>query len=170
MGIVQLKRNCADNASITKNGFDQAVLWRDKIFMSWCSWYAEAQTTCGCRWRQSEEKRAWVCYVNYYLATGGFICQSSNLIDGNVLYGLHSQDHGKLTVLYHSRHFGLYGEGLDCGDEAAKWFEEFLEKPGHRLYNGFSGSLQRRELRKEPVWGNTVHPSDKVMISLLLYS
>ncbi|XP_028409637.1 uncharacterized protein LOC114532352 [Dendronephthya gigantea] len=59
--------------------------------------------------------------------------------------------------------FGLHGEGLDCGDEAAKWFDKYLGKPGHRLFNGCSKSLKRRELREDPDWGDLVKENDKII-------
>ncbi|CAB4032881.1 mitochondrial amidoxime reducing component 2-like [Paramuricea clavata] len=60
-------------------------------------------------------------------------------------------------------HCGMHGEGLDCGDEAGKWFDEYLGKPGHRLFNGCSECLKRRELKDHAVWGNSVQPDDKMV-------
>lgn len=59
--------------------------------------------------------------------------------------------------------FGINGEGFDCGDVAGKWFDEFLGKPGHRLFNGHSELLKRRELKKNGEWRSSVQPTDKVI-------
>ena len=59
--------------------------------------------------------------------------------------------------------FDLHGEGLDCGDEVGEWFDKYLGKPGHRLFNGRSESLKRRELKEDKLWGETVQPSDMVI-------
>ena len=58
--------------------------------------------------------------------------------------------------------FTLHGEGLDCGDEAGIWFDEFLGKPGHRLFNGHGKNLKHRELKESPVWGDLAQDGDQV--------
>ena len=58
--------------------------------------------------------------------------------------------------------FGLHGEGLDCGDDVAQWFDRFLGKEGHRLFTSRSSCLKRRELKEDNVWGDSVQSTDKV--------
>lgn len=56
--------------------------------------------------------------------------------------------------------FSTSGEGLDCGDEAAEWFDKFLGKTGLRLYNGQNKNLTRRGL--DPVWQDATKDGDRV--------
>ena len=58
--------------------------------------------------------------------------------------------------------FSTSGEGFDCGDEAAEWFDKFLEKSGLRLYNGQNKNLKRREMKGDPVWQDAAKDGDRV--------
>jgi uncharacterized protein len=55
--------------------------------------------------------------------------------------------------------------GLDCGDEASTWLDEFLEKPGHHLIFS-SPSVDKRSIQKGTVrylpWTAHVDPSAKM--------
>ena len=63
----------------------------------------------------------------------------------------------------YSRVFTTSGEALDCGDEAAEWFDKFLGKTGLRLYNGENKSLKRRDMKLgNPNWHDTTKDGDEV--------
>jgi len=66
-----------------------------------------------------------------------------------------------------SVHDGVPVVGLDCGDEAGAWLDEFLQKPGHRLIFA-APSVERRSFQngtvKYKAWTAHIDPSAKVLI------
>ena len=67
-------------------------------------------------------------------------------------------------IIFLLRVFSTSGEGLDCGDEAAEWFDQFLEKTGLRLFNGQNKNLTRRYMKDDPVWQDAAKDGDRVRI------
>lgn len=65
-----------------------------------------------------------------------------------------------------SVHGGTEVVGLDCGDEAGAWLDQFLQKPGHHLLFA-SPSVDKRSIQngtvKYKAWTAHVDSSDKVL-------
>lgn len=68
-------------------------------------------------------------------------------------------------VRHASVHDGVPVVGLDCGDEAGAWLDEFLQKPGHRLIFA-APSVERRSFQngtvKYKAWTAHIDPSAKM--------
>lgn len=69
----------------------------------------------------------------------------------------------RIHCLVFDRVWGLKVLGMDCGDEAARWFQTFLQAEGVRLVVS-SGSMPKKDSSKmlKP-WGNPAQPGDLVM-------
>lgn len=61
------------------------------------------------------------------------------------------------------RVWGLRVLGMDCGNEAASWFQTFLGAEGVRLVVS-SGTMPKKDSSMElKPWGNPAQPGDLVM-------
>lgn len=59
-----------------------------------------------------------------------------------------------------SRVWRIYGEGVNCGDEAAEWISNFLNKPGYKMYK----LSKPRVICEDDKWGDVALPDDKVNV------
>ncbi|XP_048735272.1 mitochondrial amidoxime-reducing component 1-like [Ostrea edulis] len=64
-----------------------------------------------------------------------------------------------------TRVWGLRVLGMDCGDEAARWFQKYLEAEGVRLVVS-SGSMPKKDSSEErKPWENPAQPGDMALFS-----